>query len=108
DSQYIEELWKIWANTQNDMIANELIEHYMYLVQFHVDRIGNTLPENIERSELKSLGLVGLYDALHKFDLNRKIKFDTYATIRIRGAIIDGLRREDWLPRGLSDQTKQI
>src|SRR5699024_12506797 len=52
--------------------------------------------------------LIGVYDALHKFDISRQLKFDTYATIRIRGAIMDGLRKEDWLPRGLREQTKRV
>src|SRR5690625_7018616 len=50
---------------------------------------------------------MGLYDALHKLDPKRTLEIDTYATIRIRGAIIDGLRKEDWLPRTLRDQSKK-
>ncbi|HIV75757.1 MAG TPA: FliA/WhiG family RNA polymerase sigma factor [Candidatus Pseudogracilibacillus intestinigallinarum] len=108
NSQYIHDLWQRWtANKEND-VADALITHYMYLVQYHVDRISSTLPDNFEKNEIKSLGLIGLYDALHKFDISRQLKFDTYATIRIRGAIMDGLRKEDWLPRGLREQTKRV
>jgi RNA polymerase sigma factor for flagellar operon FliA len=57
---------------------------------------------------LRSHGLLGLYDSLKKFDPTRDLKFDTYASFRIRGAILDGLRREDWLPRSLREKTKRI
>lgn len=108
DSQYIENLWIEWKKQGKSETANQLIEHYMYLVQYHVDRMIVNLPDSVERDELRSLGMMGLYDSIHKFEPERKLKFDTYATIRIRGAIIDGLRKEDWLPRTLREQTKLI
>lgn len=80
----------------------------MYLVDFHVERVANQIPDSFDKNDLKSLGLMGLFDALEKFEPSRNIKFDTYATIRIRGSIIDGLRKEDWLPRTLRDQAKKI
>ena len=54
------------------------------------------------------LGMMGLLDALEKFDSNRDLKFDTYASFRVRGAILDGLRKEDWLPRGTREKAKKI
>src|SRR5690625_226601 len=108
DSHYVQELWNNWVENSDDDTANRLMEHYMYLVQFHVDRVASYIPDSFDKNDLKSLGLMGLFDALHKFDPNRNLKFDTYATIRIRGAIMDGLRKEDWLPRTLREQTKKI
>ncbi len=108
DSQYVKNLWKKWTEKKDEEAANELISHYMYLVQFHVDRIGSHIPDTYDKNELKSLGLLGLYDALKKFEPDRNLKFDTYATIRIRGSIMDGLRKEDWLPRTLREQSKKI
>lgn len=108
NSQYIDELWAKWLEGKDDFAANELVSNYMYLVNFHVERVASHIPANYDKSELKSFGLMGLYDALNKFDPAREFKFDTYATIRIRGAIMDGLRKEDWLPRRLRDQSKQI
>src|SRR5699024_2231761 len=108
DSQYLQKLWIDWTKNKDKQAANHLIDHYMYLVQYHVERIGSYIPENYEKNDLKSLGLIGLYDALNKFEPKRNLKFDTYATIRIRGSIIDGLRKEDWLPRTLRDQAKKI
>src|SRR5699024_3083041 len=65
-------------------------------------------PETFSKSDLKSLGLMGLYDALQKFDPDRKLKFATYATVRIHGSMMDGLRKEDWLPRTLREKSKQV
>lgn len=102
------QLWTNWQKNEDNEAANILIEKYMYLVSFHVERISGNLPNNVNRDDLKSLGLLGLFDAMKKFDPNRNLKFDTYASFRIRGAIIDGLRKEDWLPRSLRDKTKKV
>lgn len=75
---------------------------------YHVERIASSLPTSVSKDDLMSLGLLGLYDALHKFEPERDLKFDTYASFRIRGSIIDGLRKEDWLPRSLREKSKKI
>ncbi|WP_010093395.1 FliA/WhiG family RNA polymerase sigma factor [Ornithinibacillus scapharcae] len=103
-----QELWERWKNHQDNDAANELIQQYMHLVNYHVERTISHLPSSVLREDIKSLGLYGLYDALKKFDLDRDLKFDTYASFRIRGAIIDGLRKEDWLPRSIREKTKKI
>ena len=105
DSHYVEQLWNSWINEQSEQAANELLEHYMYLVHFHVERVASYIPGSFDKNDLKCLGL---FDALNKFDPKRNLKFDTYATIRIRGSIMDGLRKEDWLPRSLREQAKKI
>lgn len=101
-------LWDNWKKNRNEENANELLEAYMYLVHYHVQRIIPTLPKSVDREDIKSLGLYGLYDALVKFDSSRDLKFDTYASIRIKGAILDGLRKEDWLPRSTREKIKRI
>lgn len=101
-------MWDKWLNTKDEAVANELIAHYMYLVSFHVERIAINLPKNVIKNDLESFGLLGLFDALNKFQPERQLKFDTYASFRIRGSIIDGLRKEDWLPRSLREKTKQL
>src|SRR5690625_1877098 len=108
DSHYLQTLWKNWFNEKAEETANELIDYYMYIVHFHVERVASYIPGSFDKNDLKSLGLMGLYDALNKFDPKRNLKFDTYATIRIRGSIMDGLRKEDWLPRTLREQAKKI
>ncbi len=102
------ELWELWTTYQQADAANELVERYYYLVSYHVQRITAHLPKSVSKDDVNSLGLLGLYDALKKFDPARDLKFDTYASFRIRGSIIDGLRKEDWLPRSVRDRAKKI
>ncbi|WP_246031614.1 FliA/WhiG family RNA polymerase sigma factor [Salibacterium salarium] len=103
-----QEWWDRWLKQDDETAANRLVEAYMPLVNYHVQRIGSGLPRNVSSEELLSHGLSGLYDAMKKFDFSRDLKFDTYASFRIRGAIIDGLRQEDWMPRSLRDKSKKI
>ncbi|MGP4040274.1 FliA/WhiG family RNA polymerase sigma factor [Gracilibacillus sp. D59] len=101
-------LWNKWLSNKSEENTNELIENYMYLVHYHVQRIAVNLPKSVSKDDIKSLGLFGLFDAILKFDNSRDLKFDTYASFRIKGAIIDGLRKEDWLPRTTRDKVKKI
>ncbi|SFE38591.1 FliA/WhiG family RNA polymerase sigma factor [Alteribacillus iranensis] len=103
-----QEWWNRWLHKKDDEAGNHIVEAYMPLVNYHVQRIASTLPKNISKDDLLSHGLTGLYDAMKKFDFSRDLKFDTYASIRIRGAIMDGLRQEDWLPRSLREKSKRI
>lgn len=103
-----QELWTDWIASKSNDTANKLISNYMYLVNYHSERISSHLPSNVNKDEVRSLGLLGLYDAIKKFDPSRELKFDTYASFRIKGSIIDGLRKEDWLPRSIRDKTKKV
>lgn len=104
----IDDLWADWIQHRDKQSANQLVEHYLYLVDYHTQRIAVHLPKNVIKDDVRSMGLFGLYDALQKFDPTRDLKFDTYASFRIRGAIIDGLRKEDWLPRSTREKAKKI
>lgn len=101
-------IWEKWTSKRDSDAGDYLVRRYMPLVSYHVQRISVGLPKNVSRDDLKSLGMIGLYDALEKFDPTRDLKFDTYASFRIRGAIIDGLRKEDWLSRNTRDKAKRI
>ena len=101
-------LWTSWINDRDPSAGNTLIKKYKPLVNYHVQRIGAGLPKSVSRDDLISLGMMGLFDALNKFDINRDLKFDTYASFRVRGAIIDGLRKEDWLPRSAREKAKKL
>lgn len=107
-TQEEQKLWQNWAATRDPHAGDLLIKKYTPLVSYHVQRIGTNLPKNISKDELTSLGMMGLFDALNKFDINRDLKFDTYASFRVRGAIIDGLRKEDWLPRSAREKSKKM
>ncbi|WP_203362329.1 FliA/WhiG family RNA polymerase sigma factor [Bacillus sp. REN10] len=103
-----EKLWDAWLKNRDSHAGNVLVEKYMPLVSFHSQRISANLPRSVNKEDIKSLALMGLLDALTKFDPSRDLKFDTYASFRIRGAILDGLRKEDWLPRGTREKAKKI
>lgn len=100
--------WDLWFENRDSKAAEKLVELYMPLVDYHVQRIASGLPSNVSNEELKSLGLFGLFDALSKFDPSRKLKFNTYASFRVKGAILDGLRKKDWLPRSVREKSKRI
>lgn len=107
-SSYEAEAWGKWVENRDNQAADELIRNYQYLVNYHCKRITAHLPNSVSKEDIKSLGLLGLYDALKKFDPTRDLKFDTYASFRIKGAILDGLRKEDWLPRSIREKAKSI
>ncbi len=94
-----QDLWVIYKKTKDLNLRNVLIERYLPLVRYISERVLQTLPRSIELDDLVSAGLFGLMDAIEGFDLSRGIKFKTYCTTRIRGAILDELRAQDWVPR---------
>ncbi|MEM5015261.1 FliA/WhiG family RNA polymerase sigma factor [Metabacillus indicus] len=103
-----QEYWNKWIHCRDHEACNALIHRYLPLVSYHVQRISVSLPKSVNKEDLKSIGMVGLYDALEKFDYTRDLKFETYASFRIRGAILDGLRKEDWLPRSSREKAKKV
>lgn len=100
--------WDLWLKNKDPEAANVLIKLYEPIIQFQVKRVRMSVPQSITTDELMSYAYGGLYDALIKFDAKRDLKFDTYASIRVKGAIIDGLRRDDPLPRSLRAKSKRI
>lgn len=100
--------WDKWFRLRDREACNMLVKKYLPLVRYHVSRISVGLPKNVDKDDLMSFGLMGLYDALEKFDPDRDLKFDTYASFRIRGAILDGLRKEDWMPRSIREKAKKV
>ena len=86
----------------------KLIEEYTPLIRFIAKKISVRLPANIDVEDLVSNGVIGLMDAIDKYDATRDNKFKTYAEFRIRGAILDGLRAQDWVPRSVRDKAKML
>lgn len=99
DLQDVLELWAEYKQTGEKRLRNRLMEHYLPLVRFTAERISAKLPSEVDTEDLVSAGLFGLMDAIEAFDLNRGVKFETYCSPRIRGAILDELRTMDWVPR---------
>lgn len=87
---------------------NELIKEYSRLIKFVAQKIAVRLPPNIDIDDLISAGSIGLMDAIDKWDPERDNKFKTYAEFRIRGAILDELRSQDWIPRSVRDKSKAL
>src|SRR3982751_3206715 len=92
-----------------DVQARErLVVAYSPLVKYVSGRMASGLPAHVEESDLISYGLVGLINAIERFELEREIKFETYAITRIKGAIIDELRSLDWVPRSVRQRAREI
>ncbi len=100
--------WYNWKINRDPFAGNELITKYLTLVDYVVHRLAISLPHSISKDDLKSFGFNGLLDAIEKFDLERGLQFETYASWRIKGAIIDGLRQNDWIPRSVRDKARKI
>ena len=104
----IDELWKAYKKTESAEYKEELIKHYSELVKIISGRLYNFYGGNVEYDDLVGYGVFGLIDSIDKFDLERGLKFETYAQIRIRGSIIDSLRKIDWIPRRVRKKSKDI
>lgn len=87
---------------------DDLIREYSPLIKFVAQKIAARLPSNIELDDLISAGVIGLMDAIDKWDPTRDNKFKTYAEFRVRGAILDELRAQDWVPRSIRDKSKLL
>lgn len=87
---------------------DQLIEAHLPLVKFQALRLHSRLPSHVELNDLIHYGILGLIDAVDKFDVNRGVKFKTYAELRVRGAILDGLRELDWVPRSYRKRQREL
>ncbi len=104
----LKDLWRRYKGA-NDMAARErLVVAYSPLVKYVAGRMASGLPAHVDEADLISYGLVGLINAIERFDLEREIKFETYAITRIKGAIIDELRSLDWVPRSVRARARDI
>jgi len=108
DTGAIQQLWVEYKATGAREARDRLIVHYSPLVKYVAGRVSVGLPQNIEQADLVSYGVFGLIDAIDKFDLERQIKFETYAIARIKGAIIDELRSIDWVPRSVRAKARSV
>ncbi len=103
---------KLWieyaASNQNSAIREKIILEYAPLVKLVAGRLSMYLGYNVEYEDLVSYGIFGLIDAIDKFDYTKAVKFETYASLRIRGAILDQIRKMDWIPRTIRQRQKQI
>ncbi|MFD5561550.1 RNA polymerase sigma factor WhiG [Kitasatospora griseola] len=108
DQSALQALWRSYKEKGDQGLRDQLILHYSPLVKYVAGRVGVGLPANVEQADFVSSGVFGLIDAIEKFDIDRAIKFETYAISRIRGAIIDELRALDWIPRSVRQKAKAV
>ena len=104
----IDRLWEAYSQTRDPEIKDELLIHYIDLVKRIVRRIMPKYRNYSEKDDMVSCGVIGLIDALDKYDLSYGVKFETYASTRIRGEILDYMRKQDWAPASLRSRINKI
>lgn len=104
----VAEMWAKFKATGDKVTRDELIVHYAPLVKYVAGRVGVGLPPHVDSADLVSYGMIGLIDAIDKFDPDRSVKFETYASNRIKGAILDELRATDWVPRSIRSKARAL
>ncbi len=102
------ELWTEYKSSPSLTIREQIVKHYLPIVRFNAERIRAKLPSEVDVDDLVSAGVFGLMDAIESFDLERGVKFETYCSPRIRGAILDELRQLDWVPRLVRNRVSKI
>ena len=103
-----DKLWSEYQKKPTQEIREQLILAYAQLVKLVAGRLSMYLGHNVEFDDLVSYGIFGLIDAIDKFDMNKNVKFETYASLRIRGAILDQIRKMDWIPRTVRQRQRKI
>lgn len=103
-----EKLWGEYHRKPSPELREKLIMEYAPLVKVVAGRLSMYLGYNVEYEDLVSYGIFGLIDAIDKFDLGKDVKFETYASLRIRGSILDQIRKMDWIPRTVRQKQKKI
>ena len=101
-------LWREYAQNNSNEIREKLILEYAPLVKVVAGRLSMYLGYNVDYDDLVGYGIFGLIDAIDKFDCTKPVKFETYASLRIRGAILDQIRKMDWIPRTIRQKQKKI
>lgn len=104
----IEEYWARYRDEPSLELRNRLVLQYSPLVKYVAGRLRTRLPESVEYADLVSDGIIGLMEAIDRFDPGRGLTFQTFAVPRIRGAMVDALRSLDWVPRSVRDKVRQV
>jgi RNA polymerase sigma factor for flagellar operon FliA len=108
DTGAIDEAWRKYKQHGDIEARNQLVLHYAPIVKFAVGRLRSTVPLHVEEADLLGYGIFGLMDAIERFDQSLGVKFETYASSRIRGAVLDELRAIDWVPRSVRSKASAI
>lgn len=103
-----EKLWESYQKNPSSEIREQIILEYASLVKVVAGRLSMYLGYNVEYDDLVGYGIFGLIDAIDKFDAAKDVKFETYASLRIRGSILDQIRKMDWIPRTVRQKQKKL
>ena len=103
-----QKIWEKYTKNPTQEMREQIIIEYAPLVKIVAGRLSMYLGGNVEYEDLVSYGVFGLIDAIDKFDTNKDVKFDTYASLRIRGSILDQIRKMDWIPRTVRQRQRKI
>src|SRR6187399_1064607 len=104
----LRDLWRRYKVEDDEGARERPVVAYSPLVKFIAGRMASGLPSHVEEADLVSYGLLGLIGAIERFDLEREIKFETFAVARVKGAIIDELRSLDWVPRSVRARARDV
>jgi RNA polymerase sigma factor FliA len=104
----LKDLWSRYKQDGDQQARERLVLAYSPLVKYVAGRMSSGLPAHVEEADLISYGLLGLISAIERFDLEREIRFETFAVTRIKGSIIDELRSLDWVPRSVRAKAREI
>ncbi|NLK26788.1 MAG: FliA/WhiG family RNA polymerase sigma factor [Clostridiales bacterium] len=103
-----QKLWEEYSKKRTPQLQEKIIIEYAELVKIVAGRLSMYLGYNVEYDDLVGYGIFGLIDAIDKFDYTKGVKFETYASLRIRGAILDQIRKMDWIPRSIRQKQRKI
>ncbi len=104
----ISQLWTEFTTHRSQALRDRLVLHYAPMVKYVAGRIGTGLPQHVDAGDLVQAGIFGLIDAIDRFEPERGWKFETYAMQRVRGAILDDLRAQDWVPRSVRSKARTV
>jgi RNA polymerase sigma factor for flagellar operon FliA len=107
-SEDLEQIWHEFRATKDPGLRNRLVLQYAPLVKYVAGRLRTRMPDTVEQDDLVSDGVLGLMDAIERFEPARGLSFQTFAVPRIRGAIIDGMRSMDFVPRSVRDKLRLV
>jgi RNA polymerase sigma factor FliA len=107
-SEDLEQIWREYRSTGDAGLRNRLVLQYAPLVKYVAGRLRTRMPDTVDQDDLVSDGVLGLMDAIERFEPQRGLSFQTFAVPRIRGAIIDGMRSMDFVPRSVRDKLRVV
>jgi RNA polymerase sigma factor for flagellar operon FliA len=108
DSGSVNELWEAFRAERDVELRNRLVLQYSPLVKYVAGRLRTRLPDSVDYNDLVSDGIIGLMDAIERFDPGRGLTFQTFAVPRIRGSMVDALRALDWVPRSVREKVRRV